>query len=833
MTALVREKDWSKTPLGPIEHWPQSLTTAVDIALACSFPMAVLWGPDLIQIYNDGYREIMAAKHPSGLGQATRECWPEGWRLSEPIYAHVRSGETVTFEDSLYPTTRHGYLEDAWFTLCYSPIHDEADEVGGILVTAFETTQRLQAEAERKRAQATKHAVAARQSFLLQVGDRLRSLSESQTIMATAAEMLGRHLDVGRCGYSEVDKTGEFFTVERDWTDGKMASMVGTFRLSDFGEDIIRDFRAGKTVQVEDPLSDVRTQGAEAAYVSIGQVRSGIGVPLIKNGRFVAGFYVHQTAPRHWTDDEVSLVEDVAERTWEAVERARTEKSLRKSEQRLRALTLSSNDMVYRMSPDWSEMRQLDGRDCLADTEEPTYDWPDNYIHPDDQSKVQAAINKAMRNKRVFELEHRVQREDGSLGWAFSRAAPLLNEVGEIVEWIGSASDITDRKRTSIALQNANRTKDEFLAMLSHELRNPLAPIVTALQLMRMHDSDALLTEREVIEQQVQHLVDLVDDLLDVARIARGKVELQKAPTDISEIVARAIETANPLLDKHEQIVQMAIDKDLVVEGDARRLVQVVTNLLTNAAKYSARQGTIHVSATAEDSQAVLRVRDEGIGIEPDLLPYIFDLFSQSAQSVERSEGGLGLGLALVRNLVTLHGGSVEARSEGRDCGSEFIIRLPLLEERRIKKRRTSHKKPDLTREAASAQSPNQQGGLKVLIVDDYTDAADSLAELLKLGGYPIQVAYDGAAALEAAAEFQPAVALVDIGLPIIDGYEVARRLRQMPGLEKLVLVAVTGYGQKNDRRRAKEAGFDEHLVKPLDPMGIGALIERIAASKG
>jgi CheY-like chemotaxis protein len=358
--------------------------------------------------------------------------------------------------------------------------------------------------------------------------------------------------------------------------------------------------------------------------------------------------------------------------------------------------------------------------------------------------------------------------------------------------------------------------------MLGHELRNPLQPIVTTLQLMQLRQPEVLADERAIIKSQVRHMVGMVDDLLDVSRIARGKVELDKAPLEIGDIVTRAIETAQPLLEDCEQTVEKAIADELVVDGDRRRLVQVVTNLLTNAAKYSPPGRTIYISAGAESGEAIIRVRDQGIGIDPTLLPRIFDTFTQDTQSLERSQGGLGLGLAIVQNLILMHSGNVEAHSNGRDQGSEFVVRLPLIG-------RQSDSEPA---EQATESIGTDKRPLNILIVDDYADAAESLAMLFEAGGHRTRTAHDGLAALDLIGEFRPDLALIDIGLPAMDGYELARRLRQLPELKNIPLIALTGYGQQRDRQHTKEAGFDEHLVKPIDPMKAGELIEGFAKNR-
>ena len=352
----------------------------------------------------------------------------------------------------------------------------------------------------------------------------------------------------------------------------------------------------------------------------------------------------------------------------------------------------------------------------------------------------------------------------------------------------------------------ANRSKDEFLAMLGHELRNPLAPIVTALHLMKLRGS-AVERERTVIERQVRHLTRLVDDLLDVSRITRGKVELKKERLELAEVVSRAIEISSPLLEQRQHHLSVLVAPlGLAVEGDATRLAQVVSNLLTNSAKYTEPGGHIEVAGARDQQRILLTVRDDGAGIAPATLPRIFDLFAQESQGIDRSMGGLGLGLAIVRSLVTAHAGTVSAFSEGPGKGSLFTVDLPAAA-------------PDEGRAPAPAAPPAArrlpERGQRVLVVDDNVDAAALLADWLRASGHSPEVAHDGPSALQLAVTFRPDVALLDIGLPVMDGYELARRLRAQGG--RLRLIAVTGYGQAADRVRAREAGFDAHLVKPLE----------------
>jgi signal transduction histidine kinase/ActR/RegA family two-component response regulator len=373
------------------------------------------------------------------------------------------------------------------------------------------------------------------------------------------------------------------------------------------------------------------------------------------------------------------------------------------------------------------------------------------------------------------------------------------------------------------AAEAANRAKDEFLAILGHELRNPLSPILTALQLMKLRGNAGSDRERTIIERQVNHLVRLVDDLLDVARIARGKIELKTEIVEIAEIVAKAIEMASPLLEQRAHTLTVSVPKrGLWVNGDTTRLSQVISNLLTNAAKYTPPGGNVFVRAHQAGGELVISVRDTGIGIAPDILPRVFDLFVQEGQAVARSQGGLGIGLTIVRSLVECHGGTVSARSDGPGKGSEFMIRLPIVAQPK-----------ELDDEAPASNPPFEatlrpSNATRILVVDDNEDGAELLAMALSGRGYDTRVALDAPTALRVAAEFAPDIAFLDIGLPIMDGCELASQLRELPGLANLQLVAITGYGQESDRLRTRQAGFHHHLVKPVDMETVEATVTRL-----
>jgi PAS domain S-box-containing protein len=383
--------------------------------------------------------------------------------------------------------------------------------------------------------------------------------------------------------------------------------------------------------------------------------------------------------------------------------------------------------------------------------------------------------------------------------------------------------DITERKHLEEELQEAARRKDEFLAVLAHELRNPLAPVRNALHILRLAGREGLAGKENqnllgMMERQVGHLVRLVDDLLEVSRITRGKLQLRKERVELTTLVESALETSRPLLEAAGQELLVTLPPDpVVLEADPVRLVQVLANLLNNAGKYTDPGGRIWLTVERQRNEVVIRVRDTGIGIPGEMLPRIFDMFTQVDRFSGRSQGGLGIGLTVVRSLIQMHGGTTQAHSNGPGQGSTFTVRLPLAAE--------PGQVPRGERPPGDGRPLGTLPPCRVLIVDDNRDAADSLGLLMTLLGCDVRVEYDGPAALAALAEYQPAVVLLDIGMPGMDGYEVARRVRQQPALQAVTLIALTGWGQEEDRRRCRQAGFDHHLVKPVDLDTLQALL--------
>jgi signal transduction histidine kinase/CheY-like chemotaxis protein len=646
VAALIRTRDWGGTPLGPVTGWPERLRGLVDTLLENPVPTALLWGPDGILLYNEGYAVVCGKRHPAVLGGSLRDAWPEAWDFNGRMLANCLAGNRETHENVSFLLERDGVTRESWFDLYYGPVPGPDGVTAGVLATVIEITDQVEAE------------------------------------QARAAQR--RQLDLATSRYQ--------------------------------------------------------------------------------------------------------------------------------------ALTAATSDVIYRMSPDWSEMRQLDGRGFIKNKEVPARSWVEEYVPADEQPRVLVAIGKAIAGRAVFELEHRVLRVDGSIGWTLSRAVPILDADGGIEEWFGVASDITERKTAEEKLKESDRRKDEFLAMLAHELRNPLAPIGTAAVLLQTGrlDADRVRTTSQIIGRQVTHMTELIDDLLDVSRVTRGLITLERTALDVKDIVRDAVEQVAPLVAArgHTLALDLAPGATFVL-GDRKRLVQVVSNILNNAAKYTREGGTIRVTVAVDDAHVTVSVADNGVGMTPDVAARAFDLFAQAERTPDRSTGGLGLGLALVKSLVELHGGTVSCASPGLGQGSTFGVRLPRLA-------------------GATAQGADPQTVLaaetlrmlRILVVDDNADAAEMLAMLLEAAGHRVSVEHEPRRALERARVERPQACLIDIGLPDMDGNMLAQRLRADPATAGALLVATTGYGQDSDRRRSLAAGFDHHLVKPLDLEELYAILD-------
>jgi PAS domain S-box-containing protein len=555
------------------------------------------------------------------------------------------------------------------------------------------------------------------------------------------------------------------------------------------------------------PIERVLTEGTPAT--------DELEVELAQGRRRLSGHVVPERADDGHVSHALAVVRDVTE--------ARAaEDAVRVSEERLATAQRAAGFGVF----DWNIVT-----DAATWTEEAwqlfegggaprgpvTYARWQACVHPDDRPRVIETAEAALAGQRAYRDEYRVVYRDGTTVWVEAAGDVLRDAEGRPVRMIGVVRDVTERKRAEDALRQADRRKDEFLATLAHELRNPLAPIRTGLQLMKLvpPDAPAALRAREMMERQLGHLVRLVDDLLDVSRVSRGKVELQRARISLDAVVHHAVEATRPIVEASRHTLDVRLpERPVWIDGDLTRLAQVVGNLLNNAAKYTPQGGHLRVEAEAEGEHAVLRVSDDGVGLPPEMITRVFDLFTQSEHTRERAQGGLGIGLSLAKKLVELHGGTVEAASPGLGRGSTFTVRLP----------RVDAGEPAAER---AREAPRGGVGRRVLVVDDNVDGAQSMGMVLELLGHEVRLAHDGLEALELARAFRPEVAVLDIGLPGMSGYELARRFRAEPALAQTLLIALTGWGSEDDQRKSAEAGFDAHLTKPVD----GAAVQQALAA--
>jgi PAS domain S-box-containing protein len=594
------------------------------------------------------------------------------------------------------------------------------------------------------------------------------------------------------------------------------------------------DLPTARAAREKRPLYHERPADIAAEPPSIGDTmgrgesfRSYGLIPFVRDDRALGVLAVSAGLTRRFSEEERSFASAIAEHCADAIARARLYDEAKRAERHLQGVLeclpvgvivartdadiLFTNDAMAQIwAAESFPARGVDRhkvlRACTADGKPLEHeDWP---------------IMRAMRGEIVVGEELRITRLDGAEAWVQIRAAPIRRNEKTIEAAVATCFDVTAAKAARLAVEDASRAKDEFLAMLGHELRNPLAPMLTALHLMDLRAGGALAHERAVIERQVKRLARLVDDLLDVSRVVRGELQLDRAPFEVATVVADAIEVAGPLLEERKHRLTVSVPSTgLLVFADAARIAQALTNLLINASKYTPSGGRITVLARADARQVVVEVVDDGAGITPELLPVVFDAFTQGRQGLDRKEGGLGLGLAIARHLVVAHGGRIEARSAGEGRGTTMVVRLPRAEDP-PKKERASY--------VAEAGMSSRRARCKVLLVDDNPDALRMLEEVLTEFGYHVRTAPDSPSALRVLEGFAPDIAFLDIGLPVVDGYELAQQMRRMAGLGATPLVAVTGYARDADRARAYASGFTEHLSKPLHPDRVLECIERL-----
>lgn len=769
-----------------------------------------------ITSWNKGAERLFGYSAPEAIGELIHLIVPpEGREEVSRILDRIRHGERI---DHLEVVRVRKDGRRLTVSITVSPVHDRHGVVIGASKTARDITTRKQWESNLVRSEEA-------QRLLVGIHDATRGLQDPSAVMREIVTRVGTHFDVTRCAYGEVSNEQDQITITRGYTKDAPA-VAGRYPLEVFGPLMAGELKAGRTVLINDvrvdPLTD--TPLAHETYAGM-QIVSLVCAPVVRGGKLAAVLAMFDGRPRDWTRDDAQLLEQVAERTLFAVEGARAMHALRESRDVLQ-FALSAGQMGA-----WSRDLSVDGiwwspeLAVLFGFEPGDVDYSRKRLFellpPGELERLMKAVEEALARREDYQLEFQFRHaRTGELRWMEVRGRAQYDAAGRPTMLFGLGIDITDRMRAVEALREADRRKDEFLATLAHELRNPLAPISSGLHILRTSGDDPQIasTAREIMERQVAQMVRLVDDLLDVARITTGKVELRREPFDLAEAIRDAVETSRPGLEHNAQPLTVSLpDTPVYANADRTRMAQVFANLLNNSAKFSDHGQPISIALEREAGQAVIRVRDAGIGIARGALPKIFDMFGQADGDTSRTRGGLGIGLSLVKRIAEMHGGSVEARSEGAGRGSEFIVRIPAVAAERL----------DADRERAAPALPAPKR--RILVVDDNADAAESLAALLSINGHETRLAHDGLQAVEEARTFKPDVVFLDIGMPALDGHETARRIRREPWGKDMVLVALTGWGQTEDRRRSQEAGFNHHLVKPADPTVVTKLISSLA----
>ena len=768
----------------------------------------VWWSPELYPLFGvdpatftPTVETFSALVHPDDRAEL--------WRRTEESLAH-----RTVFELEYRVVRPDGALR--WF---HNRSHVEAGIAGAQRVTgalADITTRRTQAAAIEARREQLALLASVSQRLILGSGSEAEVL---QAVFGDVARTIGAEMYFS---YRPHDEVSMRLCNWGGLTDDER-TLFATMR---YGELLCGRVAVRRQPIVVEDIANTTAEGSEA--VRAAGYGAYAGFPLLADDRLLGTIAFILRERTHFRPGEVQTIQTACDQVAATLERVRLTAELRAGEERLRLALSAARAGAWAWdlrtgAISWSpENYALYGLDPASGP--PGYaDW-ERTIHPDDLGRVNEAVRDTLAGRTPeFRAEFRVRHPIDGTRWLLGRGRAARDPTGEPLRMTGINLDISERKQLEATLVEQDKRKDVFLATLAHELRNPLAPVRNAVQILRMKAPDVpeLQWARDVIGRQVHVMTRLIDDLMDVSRINQGKVVLKRGQVDLATIVHDAVETSRPLIDEAGHRLDVTLPpRPVIVDGDPTRLGQVLLNLLNNAAKYTARGGRIDLRAELQGSDVVVSVVDTGFGIPADRLSTIFEMFSQVEDHLSRSRGGLGIGLYLVKQLVEMHGGTIEARSGGRGQGSEFVVRLPIV---------VAQTFPREARDDGDKAEPTSH--LRILVVDDHPDAAESLAMLLEIMGNHVHTAHDGEEALKAAEEFRPHLVLCDIGLPKLNGYEVCRQLKQQAGGQKMTLIALTGWGQEDDRRRSKEAGFDHHMVKPVDPTALAKMLAGVTAA--
>jgi PAS domain S-box-containing protein len=823
MARQVAAFDWSSTAIGPIDTWPRNLRTSVGICLNSRFPMFVWWGPDLINIHNDAYIPVLGARKSWALGEPARKIWNDIWPNIGAEVDQVMQGHAVSHVRERLVMQRNGYAEETFFTYSHSPIPDDQGGTGGLFQVCYDETAIVQAERsmQLRMQEAQISTVTAEQQAEL--------FNTALTYMNDFAYMLNRD---GRFIYANKPLLEIWGLREEDALGRTFFELPYPHDMASFlHEQVQKVFQTGERILDETPYT-----GA--------------------NGQI--GYYEYIFSPIFGSSGKVEVVMGTSRETTlrrkAEIERERLRHDVEAIEQK-RRLALDSAELgSWHIDFDTLEMTG-DARFCEImglESHTMTYEDAIAVVHEDDRDKVREALEASMDEAQhvPYSIEYRVCLDDGRTRWISARGNSNIahSESGDSASLDGTVADITERKvaegerehllqaerNARSEAERAGRMKDEFLATLSHEIRTPLNAIVGWSHIMR-HSTDPADMQRglEVIERNARIQSQIIEDLLDMSSIISGKIRIDLQPIDLARIVDDAVSAARPTAEAKRIVLESAIDSvgDGDVRGDAPRIQQILWNLVNNAIKFTRAGGRVEVSLARVNSHVEIRVKDTGEGIGPEFLPYVFDRFRQADASTTRRHGGLGLGLAIVRQLAELHGGSVRAESDGLGLGTTFIVSLPLsanlLEAARVPERRAP-----VTREPVlPPDACDDLAGVRVIVIDDEVDARQLLKRLLEDCGAQVEaVEYtDDVVRHVQSGKFD--VLVSDIGMPGEDGYSLIRRVRKLGAHSHgdIPAIALTAYARAEDRRKALAAGFQMHISKPVDPSEIIGLVAAAA----